>query len=90
MRLTCSQSATTTGLCRGPAIGCWNNCRKKSQPPIHIAAIRREAAYYVGKKNNGVIRVLHATVEQLEEISELVGDYAKGREERVGTADKKS
>ena len=53
--------------------------------------IRREAAYYVGEKNNGVIRVLYATVEQLEEICGLVGDYAKGREgERVGTADKKA
>ncbi|HCH57283.1 MAG TPA: hypothetical protein DEV64_09360 [Rhodospirillaceae bacterium] len=61
------------------------------QPPIHIAVIRREATYYVGEKNNVVIRVLYGTVEELEEIGGLVGDYAKGREgERVGTADKKA
>ena len=41
--------------------------------------IRREAAYYVGEKNNGMIRVLYATVEQLEEIGGLVGDYTKGQ-----------
>ena len=53
--------------------------------------IRREAAYYVGEKKNGMIRVLFATVEQLEEIGGLVDDYAKGREgERVETADKKA
>ena len=53
--------------------------------------IRREATYYVGEKNNGVIRVLYGTVEELEEIGGLVGDYAKGREgERVGPADKKA
>ena len=45
----------------------------------------------MGEKNNGMIRALYATVEQLEEIGGLVGDYAKGREgERVGTADKKA
>lgn len=50
-------------------------------PPIHIAVIRREAAYYVGRQNNGVIMVPYATVDRLEEIGGLVGDYVRGRED---------
>ncbi|MGB0631895.1 MAG: LLM class flavin-dependent oxidoreductase [Alphaproteobacteria bacterium] len=54
---------------------------QQPHPPIHIAVIRQEAAYYVGKQNNGVIMVPYATVDRLEEIGGLVGDYARGRED---------
>ena len=68
----------------------WFNCQnatlqllpvQQPHPPIHIAVIRREAAYYVGKQNNGVIMVPYATVDRLEEIGGLIGDYVKGRED---------
>lgn len=68
----------------------WFNCAnaklqllpvQQPHPPIHIAVIRREAAYYVGRQNNGVIMVPYATVDRLEEIGGLIGEYEKGREE---------
>lgn len=68
----------------------WFNCAnaklqllpvQQPHPPIHIAVIRREAAYYVGRQNNGVIMVPYATVDRLEEIGGLIGEYEKGRSE---------
>lgn len=68
----------------------WFNCAnaklqllpvQQPHPPIHIAVIRREAAYYVGRQNNGVIMVPYATVDRLEEIGGLIAEYEKGRAE---------
>ena len=68
----------------------WFNCAnaklqllpaQQPYPPIYIAVIRREAAYYVGRQNNGVIMVPYATVDRLEEIGGLIGEYEKGRSE---------
>lgn len=68
----------------------WFNCAnaklqllpvQQPHPPIHIAVIRREAAYYVGCQNNGVIMVPYATVDRLEEIGGLIAEYEKGRAE---------
>lgn len=76
---------------KGEAITCdtpWFNCNgarlqllplQRPHPPIHIAVIRREAAYYVGKQNNGIIMVPYATVDRMEEIGGLISDYEKGR-----------
>lgn len=52
---------------------------QKPLPPIHIAVIRTEAAYYVGRQDNGVIMVPYATVDRLEEIGDLIGEYDRGR-----------
>lgn len=52
---------------------------QKPLPPIHIAVIRTEAAYYVGRQDNGVIMVPYATVDRLEEIGGLIGEYNRGR-----------
>ncbi len=68
----------------------WFSCEKatlqllpiqKPHPPIHIAIIRKEAAYYVGKQNNGIVFVPYATVDRLEEIGGLVAEYERGRED---------
>jgi len=48
-------------------------------PPIHIAVIRTEAAYYVGRQDNGVIMVPYATVDRLDDIGGLIGEYDRGR-----------
>ena len=54
---------------------------QKPLPPIHIAVIRTEAAYHVGRQDNGVIMVPYATVDRLEEIGGLIGEYDRGRDE---------
>ena len=54
---------------------------QKPLPPIHIAVIRTEAAYYVGRQDNGVIMVPYATVDRLEDIGDLIGEYDRGRED---------
>ena len=52
---------------------------QKPLPPIHIAVIRTEAAYHVGRQDNGVIMVPYATVDRLEDIGSLIGEYDRGR-----------
>ncbi len=58
----------------------------RPHPPIHIAVIRREAAYHVGRQNNRVIVVPYATVDRLEEIGALIAEYRSGREAAGHTA----
>lgn len=60
---------------------------QKPLPPIHIAVIRTEAAYYVGRQDNGVIMVPYATVDRLEEIGDLIGEYDRGRADAGHGAD---
>ena len=49
--------------------------------PVYVAALRREAAYFVGKQGLNLLTVPYATVECFADIEELVRDYQKGRAE---------
>ena len=59
---------------------------QRPHPPIHVAVIRREAAYHVGRQNNRVIMVPYATVDRLEEIGAVIAEYRSGREAAGHTA----
>jgi alkanesulfonate monooxygenase SsuD/methylene tetrahydromethanopterin reductase-like flavin-dependent oxidoreductase (luciferase family) len=54
---------------------------QRPTPPIHVAVLRREAAYHVGRRGRKIISVPYATVDRFEEIGPLVEEYRRGREE---------
>lgn len=47
-------------------------------PPIFIAVISRQAAYYVGLQANRAMFIPYATVDRLEEIGPLISEYQTG------------
>jgi alkanesulfonate monooxygenase SsuD/methylene tetrahydromethanopterin reductase-like flavin-dependent oxidoreductase (luciferase family) len=49
--------------------------------PIYTAILKREGAYHVGRNQQNIICVPYASIDRLEEVAELVGDFRKGRAE---------
>jgi alkanesulfonate monooxygenase SsuD/methylene tetrahydromethanopterin reductase-like flavin-dependent oxidoreductase (luciferase family) len=49
--------------------------------PIYTAILKREGAYHVGKNKQNIICVPYASVDRLDEVAGLVGDFRKGRAE---------
>jgi len=47
-------------------------------PPIYVAVLRREAAYFVGKQGNKLMTVPYAACDAFEEIGPMMAEYAKG------------
>jgi len=61
---------------------------QKPHPPIWIAVLRAEAAYYVGVKGFNLIMIPYATVDKIEEIEPVVNAYRKGlKESKVNFAE---
>ncbi|MDQ4059699.1 MAG: LLM class flavin-dependent oxidoreductase [Pseudomonadota bacterium] len=54
---------------------------QRPSPPVYVAILRREAAYYVGRAGRKIIFVPYASVERFEEIGDLVADYRRGQAE---------
>jgi alkanesulfonate monooxygenase SsuD/methylene tetrahydromethanopterin reductase-like flavin-dependent oxidoreductase (luciferase family) len=51
---------------------------QRPTPPIHVAVLRKEAAYHVGRQGNHIVSVPYATVDHLDEVAALVGDFQRG------------
>jgi alkanesulfonate monooxygenase SsuD/methylene tetrahydromethanopterin reductase-like flavin-dependent oxidoreductase (luciferase family) len=51
---------------------------QKPHPPIWIAVLRAEAAYYVGKKGFNLMMIPYATVDKIEDIVPVVNAYREG------------
>ncbi|HKT19055.1 MAG TPA: LLM class flavin-dependent oxidoreductase, partial [Stellaceae bacterium] len=49
--------------------------------PIFVAALVREAAYYIGRQGNGLFTIPYGTLESIAELGPLVAAFAKGRAE---------
>lgn len=56
-------------------------------PPIYVAVLRKEAAYFVGKQGNKLMTVPYAAVDAFEEIGEMMAEYARGFTESGGSPD---
>ncbi|MGH7033847.1 MAG: LLM class flavin-dependent oxidoreductase [Stellaceae bacterium] len=56
---------------------------RAAQPrvPIYVAALAREAAYYIGRQGNGLFTIPYGTIESISELGPLVAAFAKGRTE---------
>lgn len=48
--------------------------------PIYVAILRREAALHVGRQGHDIMCVPYASVEGLEDVGAMIGEYARGRE----------
>jgi len=51
---------------------------QRPTPPIYVAVLRREAAYHVGRQGNRMMTVPYATLDGVEEIGALLGEYREG------------
>ncbi|MBI1201321.1 MAG: LLM class flavin-dependent oxidoreductase [Rhodopseudomonas sp.] len=49
--------------------------------PVYVAVLRREAAYHVGKQGHNLMCVPYASVDNFDDIGNLVADYRRGRDE---------
>jgi alkanesulfonate monooxygenase SsuD/methylene tetrahydromethanopterin reductase-like flavin-dependent oxidoreductase (luciferase family) len=49
--------------------------------PVFVAALAREAAYYIGRQGNGLFTIPYGTLESIAELGPLVAAFAKGRAE---------
>ena len=47
-------------------------------PPIYVAVLRKEAAYYVGRQGNPLISIPYASVASFDEIAPLILSYEQG------------
>lgn len=53
----------------------------QAEIPLHVAVLRSEAAYHVGKQGRRMMCVPYASLDTFDEIGALVGEYNRGREE---------
>ena len=49
--------------------------------PVYVAALRKEALYWIGRNGERAMIVPYATVGRLEEIGDLLAEYRRGRAE---------
>jgi alkanesulfonate monooxygenase SsuD/methylene tetrahydromethanopterin reductase-like flavin-dependent oxidoreductase (luciferase family) len=49
--------------------------------PIYVAALAREAAYYIGRQGNGLFTIPYGTLNHIDEIGPLVASFERGRAE---------
>jgi alkanesulfonate monooxygenase SsuD/methylene tetrahydromethanopterin reductase-like flavin-dependent oxidoreductase (luciferase family) len=49
--------------------------------PIYVAVLRREAAYHIGRQGNNLMCVPYASLENFEQIGDLIAEYRRGRAE---------
>jgi alkanesulfonate monooxygenase SsuD/methylene tetrahydromethanopterin reductase-like flavin-dependent oxidoreductase (luciferase family) len=54
--------------------------------PIYLAILRKEAAYHVGRQGRRMLFVPYASVDDFDEIAELLAEFRRGREE-IGLTD---
>ena len=53
--------------------------------PIYVAVLRREAAYHIGKQGNNLMCVPYASLENFDQIGDLIAEYRRGKAD-VGLA----
>ncbi len=51
---------------------------QRPHPPIYVAVLRKEAAYYVGRAGNRLISIPYASVDSFEQVEPLVTEYLRG------------
>lgn len=50
-------------------------------PPIYVAVLRKEAAYYVGKQGSNIISVPYASVDNIADVQGIMDDFQRGASE---------
>jgi alkanesulfonate monooxygenase SsuD/methylene tetrahydromethanopterin reductase-like flavin-dependent oxidoreductase (luciferase family) len=60
---------------------------QRPTPPIYVAILRKEAAYYIGRQGNYMLSVPYASVDNFEQVAEIVTEFRRGYRES-GAPDK--
>lgn len=47
--------------------------------PVYVAVLRREAAYHIGKQGNNLMCVPYASLDNFDQIADLIGEYRRGK-----------
>jgi alkanesulfonate monooxygenase SsuD/methylene tetrahydromethanopterin reductase-like flavin-dependent oxidoreductase (luciferase family) len=58
--------------------------------PFYVAVLRKEVAYHIGRQGNNLLCVPYASVDKFEDISEIVSEFRRGRDEAGKPADDNS
>jgi alkanesulfonate monooxygenase SsuD/methylene tetrahydromethanopterin reductase-like flavin-dependent oxidoreductase (luciferase family) len=51
------------------------------QVPIYVAVLRRAAAFHIGKQGNNLMCVPYASLENFDQIEDLIAEYRRGKAE---------
>ncbi|MDP6874978.1 MAG: LLM class flavin-dependent oxidoreductase [Alphaproteobacteria bacterium] len=51
---------------------------QRPHPPIYMAALRRESAYFIGRQGYPMLGIPYASVDELDELAGMVADYERG------------
>lgn len=49
--------------------------------PVYVAVLRREAAFHIGKQGNNLMCVPYASLDNFDQIEDLVAEYRRGKAE---------
>jgi alkanesulfonate monooxygenase SsuD/methylene tetrahydromethanopterin reductase-like flavin-dependent oxidoreductase (luciferase family) len=49
--------------------------------PVYVAALTKEAAYYIGRQGNGLLTIPYGTLNNLDEMAPLAASFERGRAE---------
>jgi alkanesulfonate monooxygenase SsuD/methylene tetrahydromethanopterin reductase-like flavin-dependent oxidoreductase (luciferase family) len=53
----------------------------QKEVPIYVAVLRREAAFHIGKQGNNLMCVPYASLENFDQIGDLIAEYRRGKAE---------
>ncbi|MBI3452714.1 MAG: LLM class flavin-dependent oxidoreductase [Rhodospirillales bacterium] len=54
---------------------------QRPTPPIYVAVLKREGAYFVGRQGHDIMCVPYASVDRFEEVGAMAAEFRKGRAE---------
>lgn len=49
--------------------------------PVYVAALTKEAVYYIGRQGNGLLTIPYGTLDSLDEMGALAASFERGRAE---------
>jgi len=81
-RLLAGERVTSQGRFHAIDAVALNVLPLQREVPIYVAVLRREAAYFVGKQGHNLMCVPYASVDNFDEIGDLMAEFRRGRAER--------
>jgi len=80
-RLLAGERVTTDGKFGKVDAVALNVVPVQREVPIYVAVLRREAAFHIGKQGNNLMCVPYASLENFDQIGDLIAEYRRGKAE---------
>jgi len=88
LRLLAGERVTAKGKFSNVDAVALNVVPVQREVPIYVAVLRREAAFHIGKQGNNLMCVPYASLDNFDQIEDLVAEYRRGKAEAgVAAAD---